>query len=346
MNLSGRRRGQGPRLAIFMALLVFGAAVSSSVRAEGAEGAGVSGDAYGHYTKVGLFGGPPGVVGPAPGVTLPPGGSERPLEAAEPDGASAVFGPAKIFGGKSSLEPGEAPASGPISVSTKGTPGPGGSVTSTASITLHPEAATCEGGAPATKNCTSPGGFGPVIPNEGDELHATCTANAQGATGSARFVNAILTTSTDRGGEPKDREAIPEFPPPNYTRTGEITNLGEKFRIVYNEQIVDPDGSITVNALHMYLLGPVAVGEQILGHVRCSMKPAETSATTALPIPTTTSTSTPVGSIPPATEVRLTKTTEKGTDLLPFAVGGGLLAAALASAGLWARRRRRKDVAP
>ncbi|MEJ7764380.1 MAG: choice-of-anchor P family protein [Acidimicrobiales bacterium] len=326
-----------------MALIVFVAAMSSSVRASGAEGAGVSGEAYGHYTKVGLFGGPQGVIGPSPRVTLPSGGSEVPLTAAEPDGASAVYGPATIFGGKWPQNLGTAPPSGPVSVSTEGTPGPGGSVTSTASITLHPKPrpGACDGDAPDTKSCTAPGGFGPTVPNEGDELHAICTANAQAASGSARFVNAMLTTSTDESGEPKDREPIPEYPPPNYTRTGMITNVGDKFKVVYNEQIVDPDGSITVNALHLYLLGDIAVGEQILGHVRCSMKSAETSATTALPLSATPPTSAPADIIPAATEVESKKGTEPGNDPLPFAVGGGLFAAGLAGTLLWSRRQRR-----
>jgi len=218
-------------------------------------------------------------------------------------------------------------------------------VTSTASITLHPKPVpvTCDGHAPDAKSCASAGGFGPAVPNEGDELHATCTTGAQGATGSARFVNAMLTTSTDPDGEPKDREPIPANPPPNYTRTGVITNVGDKFKVVYNEQIVDPDGSITVNALHLYLLGDIAVGEQILGHVRCSMKPAETSATTVLPLRATPPTSPPRDIIPPANEAGLKKGAETGNDPLPFAVGGGLLAAGLVGTLLWARRQRRQE---
>lgn len=40
---------------------------------------------------------------------------------------------------------------------------------------------------------------------------------------------------------------------------------------VYNEQVVNPDGSITVNAGHQYLLGPIAVGDLILGQVVCGV---------------------------------------------------------------------------
>ncbi|MCA1693170.1 MAG: hypothetical protein LC733_13625, partial [Actinobacteria bacterium] len=60
----------------------------------------------------------------------------------------------------------------------------------------------------------------------------------------------------------------------NYTRHGVITNVGDVFTAVYNEQIVNPDGSLTVNAVHMYLFGPVAVGHVIKGQVTCGTTPS------------------------------------------------------------------------
>ena len=159
------------------------------------------------------------------------------------------------------------------------------------------------------------------------------------STGSARFVNAMLATSTDEMGAANNKEPIPELPPPNYTRTGVITNVGDRWKIVYNEQFVDPDGSITVNALHMYLLGDIAVGDQILGHVRCSRSPVETSPTTMLSTAKGPPPAAPPDDILPAA-MKPTASTA-GNDVLPFAVGGGALAAVLGSTALWARRRRR-----
>jgi hypothetical protein len=315
-------------VAVFVAVVAVATAAVASTGTSAAQSVGVSGEAYGHYTRVGLFGGPESPIGPSPFVRLPPGGSDEPLTASEPDGAAAVYGPATIFGGRWPADLGAAPPSGPVRVSTVGSAGGDGSVTSEASITLHPKprVVDCDGDPPGTKRCTSPGGFGPPVPNEGDELHATCTADEKGATGSTRFVNAILTTSTDTAGEPKDREPIPELPPVNHTRTGVITNTGDRFKVVYNEQIVDPDGSITVNALHLHLLGPVAVGEQILGHVRCSMKPAATSPTTGFPLAGT-----------PAA-------TSSESSVLPFAAGG-VAVAALAAAVIIVTRRHRRTAA-
>ena len=237
----------------------------------------VTGSACGYYVNVGLFGGPQNLrgcgqpadgpaAGTSPFVTLPPGGSATPITAEDLDGATAQYGPARIFAGLWPLHVASAPPSGPISVSTKGTVGPGGSVESSADIVLRTPA-----------NPDSPGGFGPG-PVEGDELHATCRATETGVTGSTRFVKGILSTSTDAGGSPVDQEPIPDNPPPNYTRHGVITNVGDVFSVVFNEQIHNADGSLTVNAFHMYLFGPVAVGESVGGQVKCGTSPAPAAA--------------------------------------------------------------------
>lgn len=255
--------------AVFVALVALGAATFGFTGSSAADISEVSGSAFGHYTNVSLFGGPSSAKGPAPTVTLPANGADPALIAKEAS-AKAVYGPATIFGGKWPADQDIAPPSGPITVTTKGTTGSGGFVTSTVDIVLR-----------NPPNPASPGGFGPTVPSEGDELHSTCTASEAGVTGSVRFVNAVLSTSTDESGEPKDREPIPDNPPVNYTRTGQITNVGDNWKIIFNEQVVEPGGSITVNAVHMFLLGPIAVGEQILGQVKCSARVVAGSAAPA-----------------------------------------------------------------
>jgi hypothetical protein len=155
-------------------------------------------------------------------------------------------------------------------------------VTSSADIGLlpTPAAVRCEP-APtpptpppvAGQICTAPGGFGP-FPVEGDEAHVTCTASPSGITATTHLVRAELATSTDTDGNPKDKEAVPDDPPVNYTRSGVITNVGDVFIVVYNEQIPNPDGSLTVNAVHMYLFGPTAVGEVVKASATCGMTPS------------------------------------------------------------------------
>jgi hypothetical protein len=284
------------------------AATLASPAPASADVTAVSGGAFGHYTKVGLFGGPPSVVGPLPDVRLPPTGSEQPLTGYEASG-SAVYGPAHIFSGIWPPDVAPAPPSGPTTVSTRGTLGPRGSVTSSVDITLR--------NPPDPK---SPGGWGPLPPTQGEELHSTCTASESGVSGSVRFKNAVMSKATTPAGEPLDEERIPDNPPVNFTRTGILTNVGDRYRIVYNEQFVDPDGlSITVNAVHMYLLGDIAVGEQIVGQVRCSLRagafpntppmvaqPPGTAPTTTAAQPTTTAAQ-------PTTTVAVSSTVASGS---------------------------------
>lgn len=204
----------------------------------------VGGGAYGYFVSVSLFGGPAASRGPAPTVTLPAAGSATPVTDTAASGMGQ-FGPATIF------------SSGKLDVSTQGTPG--GSVTSSANI-ANVNASGQEVLTAAT-------------------AASTCTASATGATGSATFTGAKLRTSEgnpDVDGD--DTEVtIPANPAPNTSFTGKIEAVGDTFRMVLNEQVTSADGSITVNAAHMYLLGPVAVGELVIGQSRCGVTTASGS---------------------------------------------------------------------
>jgi hypothetical protein len=82
---------------------------------------------------------------------------------------------------------------------------------------------------------------------------------------------AVLVTSvgTNFDSETDDvKVTIPADPAPNAAYEGKIENVGDTFRVVFNEQLKSA-GSITVNAMHMYLLGPVAKGELIIAQSRC-----------------------------------------------------------------------------
>jgi hypothetical protein len=197
----------------------------------------VAGGAYGHFITVSLFGGPAGTRGPAPSVTLPAGGSATPITDSAPS-ATGQFGPATVF------------SSGALEVSTQGTPG--GTVTSSAKVsnlnTSGQEVLTAA------------------------SVSSTCSASASGSSGSATISGGKLTTSE---GSNLDSDAddtvvqVPENPAPNTSYDGKIETVGDSFRYVFNEQVKNADGSITVNAAHQYLLGPTAVGELIIGQSRC-----------------------------------------------------------------------------
>ena len=47
----------------------------------------------------------------------------------------------------------------------------------------------------------------------------------------------------------------------------------DNFRIVFNEQVLNPDGSVTVNVVHEYFLGPVLKGDMALGQSVCRWGP-------------------------------------------------------------------------
>jgi hypothetical protein len=269
------------RLALVGALLSAGLTAVAQAPA-GALVTGVAGSACGYYTNVGLFGGPPGVLGCgqsntdptstswSPQVTLPTGGSSSAVTGSDPDGAIAQYGPAEIFSGQypnAANDPSQtapSPPSGPQDVSTQGTP-TGGSVTSRASISP---------GTQGTADPTQPRGIGPG-PVIADAVSSTCTASETGVTASTTITNGILVLTTDSNGNPATTLAVPTNPPVNFTRSGQITNVGDNFTVVYNEQVTSGD-SITVNAVHMYLLGPTARGDMVVAQSKCQI----TSTTT------------------------------------------------------------------
>ena len=219
-----------------------------------AQNSELTGSAYGHFADVTLFDGQQPVAGPAPTVTLPPGGGD---ETASAPSASVVYGPANLF------------TSGPLTVATEGT---AGSVTSTATID--------------TINTSGQEIF------TADNLASTCTASEGEVSGSTTVTNGTVITE---GGDP-DVEGdetvftIPTDPPPNTAVEGTLAPaVNDTFRYVFNEQIENPDGSITVNALHAYLLGPTAEGDVIAGQVVCGVgtgsdePDGDTTATTGQP---------------------------------------------------------------
>ncbi len=205
------------------------------------------GSACGYYTKVGLFGGPPSLLGcgqtvppgeersASPSVTLPPEGSSAALTEEDDSGAIAQYGPAIVFGGQPPAE-----VSGPMKVSTKGKK----SVTSSAEV----------------KSFST----GPLT---ADSVRSTCTASESGTKASTSVTKGVLVLASDAQGNPTKSEKVPSKPPANYTRKG-VNSAGDKFRVVINEQKVGRDGTITVTAVHVYLLGPTAKGDVVVAQAR------------------------------------------------------------------------------
>ncbi len=187
------------------------------------------------------------------------------------DGARAVWGPAVVFGGTWPRENTLPPPSGPITVSTEGSTGPHGSVTSWVSITPTPASASWTP-AGSTEAQSWPGGVGPG-PIIAEEVRSTCTASpGHTATGATTITHGVLGLTTDAWGDPNTFAPMPAHPRPNDgPHHGVITNVGDSYDVYYNEQDTSVPGSITVTAIHMKLLGPVAVGDLYIAQAHCGV---------------------------------------------------------------------------
>lgn len=244
-----RIRRRAPLGVLAAAILSTAPMVCLGLTPAQAEVTAVEGSAYGYVANVSLFGGPYNSRGPSPTVTLPPAGSSTRITSSAPTG-NATIGPAVFF------------SSGPITVWTRGIPGADQVVTSKATI--------------QTVNTSQQEVF------TASTVVSTCSASETGVTGATAITNGTLQTSEGNPDIYGDETvvAIPNKPAPNTEYYGMIEGVGDSFRYVFNERIVNPDGSITVNAAHQYFLGPTAVGELIIGHVECGVTATDTTSPT------------------------------------------------------------------
>lgn len=293
----------------------------------GAEVTQVSGEAVGYESNIGLFNGPPTRKGPAPKVTLPAGGSAQPVTATEPEGL-AQYGPAIIF------------SSGRLRVSTQGTLGANGSVTSSADI--------------ENQNRSEQEVFTAA------RVQSSCKADESGGSGSTTLQGGTLRVSegADQDSEGDDTNiTIPTNPAPNTSHRGQIETVGDSFEVTFNEQGSDA-GGFTVSAMHMKLLGPTAVGDLWVGRVRCSVNGSGggtggggtggSSTTTGGSSATTTTRggssgggSSGGGSSGSGSGGGGSNMPKTGFDTLPLTVVGTEMVAGGIAAVLWAGRRRR-----
>lgn len=248
----------GYRRLLGVTLLVAGMLAVVGPRPAAADVAAVTASAYGYRAfNISLFGGAQPEQGPAPRVDLAADASNSPQTASAPS-ARVEYGPAVLF------------ESGAIEVRSEGRTGAGGSATSSSSAT----------------------GVGPG-PFTAGSTRSTCTASESAVTGSVTIADGRLVTRTNSAGAPETTVTVPGSPPPNDTYTGTLDHVGDSFRIVFNEQVANPDGSLTVNAAHLYLLGPTAKGDLVIGQSVCGVTAAGAPATTTTaPVAATTTTTT------------------------------------------------------
>ncbi len=274
------RRTHTRRLALTVAVLMpLSAGLIAAAGPSSADITAVKGSAFGvSIQNLTLFGGVQPAFGPVPSVTLPPGGSANPVTATAPSEVVAS-GPATFF------------ESGTETVSTQGTTGPSGSVTSTATINnitdAHGEQFTAT------------------------QVSSTCTAGAT-VSGSTTVTGGRLVTATDANQVPTTTVDVPTNPAPNTAINGSFVlspSDTETYTYIFNEQTVNPDGSITVTAVHEILRGPTAKGDLYIGQVTCGVTGTVATTTTSTTRPSTTTTSTTVA----PTTTTSTSTTTPGT---------------------------------
>jgi hypothetical protein len=264
--MAGRSQVRKPEVAALAATVVMLAAAVVFQASSSADVTAVQGSAFGASGSVSLFRGPPNNFPPQPAVTLPPlGGNVSDTR------TSVVFqaGPAQVL------------TAGQTNVSSQGTLGPSGSVTSTATMSN-----LALGGTTATT------------------ISATCTASETSRTGSTTVTGGRVPTSDPNRNVEGDEvyTDVPANPPPNFTLNGLVPSVStDYYRVVFNEQVVTGN-TITVRAAHFYLGenpapidqgGPVGTGEIIVGEVVCGVTVVAATTTTAAPTttaPTTTTT--------------------------------------------------------
>jgi hypothetical protein len=234
-------------------IAVAAVALAAVTLAAPAKAGTVSGSACAYRISLSLFAGPAMVRGcgqtipsgnagsASPFVTLPPGGSAAPLVAFDADGARGVLGPAVVFGGRFNPD-GTVGPSGPLFAQTVGT-----------SVVQSTALATNVGPQPFWAR----------------SVLATCMATPAASMFNVQLDGAVVVTSTDQWGIPTGAVSVPRNPPVGFRVPFVINNVGDHGVVVFNERVGNADGSTTLNAVHMYMQGPIAVGDMVIGQVRC-----------------------------------------------------------------------------
>lgn len=228
-----QRRLRSVSLTVALTVMLIAGTVGSATAAPPATVTQVTGSAFGYHSyDVSLFCWTPPCFqqperGPAPHVELAPDASNSPQTAHASTGRVA-YGPATLF------------TSDDIDVATVGRTGLAGFVRSHSSIDNINKA--------ATQVSTGSEMF------TADNLSGQCRADASHVTGKTTVTNGTVRTHAQAGDHPEEIIPIPTDPPPNYMVEGHL-HLGsvtDRFVFVFNEQIVNDDGTITVNPVHQY----------------------------------------------------------------------------------------------
>lgn len=263
-NVVARFEGRARRRRMAVAGL-FSVTLLASVAPSPAQAgvSSVSGGAFGWKTAVSLFGGPTNIRGTDAAdaiVDLPAAGSTVPMADFAVSG-TGQYGPAKIY------------QSGPAVVTSHGDKGDAlrpGLVTSSATVA---NVGTWVG--VMVEDAT--GVYQPALGGEMDpfiaaEVSSTCSTSELGNPTATTTIAGGRLVDTDSNGDPTNERRVDVAPAPNTSYTGTLAHVGDNWKVTFNEQIVTNGGkNIEVNAVHLELLGPIAVGHMWIGQSRCGI---------------------------------------------------------------------------
>jgi len=100
-------------------------------------------------------------------------------------------------------------------------------------------------------------------------VEAKCQGSGSSEVGTVTIKNGYVDTITGSNGYPTQTVAVPNPTPINYRVDYVMENVGDSGYIIFNEQIANADGTLTVNGAHMYMQGPFALGDVIIAQVTC-----------------------------------------------------------------------------
>lgn len=257
------------RRAAIAVSLASAAMVAGPLTPASADVSSVKGSAFGYSLQVSLFAGPVNTRGAGQvacsGSNNPPGCADNPT-ASESPSVSLPTGGGNLSSTKStpttaSVGPATFFSATQLSASSSGTTGAGGTVTSSASA-----------------NGVNSSGLEAFTASS---VSSTCTATETGKSGSATISGGVVETDNGDATHAPVTVTVPTNPAPNTVIAGHLHPDGggqENFEYIFNEQIINPDGSITVNAVHQRLLGPTAVGDLYIGQSVCGVVATGTPA--------------------------------------------------------------------
>jgi len=232
-----------------------------------------------YWVNISLFGGPyrsqgcapqtdPGATANslAPSLTLPAAGGY--LTATDADGARAIFGGvATVF--SSPYDPNDnLTNSGALSVTAIGSSSAVQATARAETVGPSPFWTRSPSSAPPY---AEPAKSGSSYDGSTGYVESKCQGSGSTEVGTVTIKNGYVDTITGTDGYPTQTVAVPNPTPVNYRVDYRLDNVGDTGYIIFNERIANADGTLTVNAVHMYMQGQSAFGDMIIAKTVCGI---------------------------------------------------------------------------